>query len=136
MRSDALLLHDDFRVTPYWWDTAPPETARDALPSGVDVVIVGSGYCGLSAAAVAARLGASVAVLDAAEIGAGGSTRSGGMVSSGQKLALTDAIRGVSAERLGPLMGETTAGLAHLNGPVRDPTRHAHPIKRRRPFLA
>ena len=50
MRSDALLLHDDFRVTPYWWDTAPPETVRDALPSNVDVVIVGSGYCGLSAA--------------------------------------------------------------------------------------
>lgn len=114
MRSDALLFHDDFRVTPYWWDTAPPETARDALPSGVDLVIVGSGYCGLSAAAVAARLGASVAVLDAAEIGAGGSTRSGGMVSSGQKLALTNAIRGVSAERLARLMRESMASFDYL----------------------
>jgi gamma-glutamylputrescine oxidase len=108
MRADALLFHDEFRIAPYWWDAAPPETSRVALPPSVDLVIVGSGYCGLSAAVEAARQGASVAVLDAAEIGAGGSTRSGGMVSSGQKLALTDAIRGVSAERLGRLMAESS----------------------------
>ena len=114
MRADALLFHTDFRIAPYWWDAAPPETSRVALPPSVDLVIVGSGYCGLSAAAEAARQGASVAVLDAAEIGAGGSTRSGGMVSSGQKLALTDAIRGVSAERLGRLMAESTASFDYL----------------------
>ena len=83
MRADALLFHNDFRIAPYWWDAAPPETSRVALPSSVDLVIVGSGYCGLSAAAEAARQGQSVAVMDAAEIGSGGSTRSGGMVSSG-----------------------------------------------------
>ncbi|SAL47900.1 FAD dependent oxidoreductase [Caballeronia sordidicola] len=114
MRADSLLFHDDFRVAPYWWDAAPPETARVALPSTVDVAIVGSGYCGLSAAAEAAQHGAAVAVLDAAEIGAGGSTRSGGMVSSGQKLALTNAIRGVSAERLGRLMAESMASFDYL----------------------
>ena len=107
MRADSLLFHDDFRLAPYWWDAAPPETSRVALPPSVDVVIVGSGYCGLSAAAEAAGQGVSVAVLDAAEIGAGGSTRSGGMVSSGQKLALTNAVRGVSAERLARLMAES-----------------------------
>ena len=78
MRADSLLFHDDFRVAPYWWDAAPPETSRVALPANVDVVIVGSGYCGLSAAAEAALHGATVAVLDTAELGAGGSTRSGG----------------------------------------------------------
>src|SRR5258708_13009298 len=120
MRSDALLFHDDFRLAPYWWDAAPPETARDALPSRVDVAIIGSGYCGLSAAAEAARQGATAAVLDAAEIGAGGSTRSGGMVSSGQKLALTNAIRGVSAERLGRLMRESMASFDYLKRIVAD----------------
>jgi glycine/D-amino acid oxidase-like deaminating enzyme len=120
MRADALLFHDDFRLAPYWWDAAPPETSRVALPPSVDLVIVGSGYCGLSAAAEAARQGASVAVLDAAEIGAGGSTRSGGMVSSGQKLALTDAIRGVSAERLGRLMAESTASFDYLKRLIAD----------------
>src|SRR5258708_15357588 len=120
MRSDALLFHDDFRLAPYWWDAAPPETARDALPSRVDVAIIGSGYCGLSAAAEAARQGATAAGLDAAEIGAGGSTRSGGMVSSGQKLALTNAIRGVSAERLGRLMRESMASFDYLKRIVAD----------------
>ena len=120
MRPDTLLFHDAFRVTPYWWDAAPPETSRDPLPDKVDLAIVGSGYCGLSAAAQAARDGASVAVLDAAEIGAGGSTRSGGMVSSGQKLALTNAIRGVSAERLVRLMHESAASFEYLQRLIAD----------------
>ena len=120
MRPDALLFHDDFRLAPYWWDAAPPETAREPLPDSVDLVIVGSGYCGLSAAAQAARDGASVAVLDSAEIGAGGSTRSGGMVSSGQKLALTNAIRGVSAERLVRLMRESAASFEYLQRLIAD----------------
>ncbi|MDQ7980922.1 FAD-binding oxidoreductase [Paraburkholderia sp. SARCC-3016] len=114
MRPDALLFHEAFRCAPYWWDAAPPESAPLPLPSSVDVAIIGSGYCGLSAAAQAALHGARVAVLDAAEIGAGGSTRSGGMVSSGQKLALTNAIRGVSAERLARLMHESMASFDYL----------------------
>ncbi|WP_321894955.1 NAD(P)/FAD-dependent oxidoreductase [Paraburkholderia heleia] len=114
MRPDALLFHHAFRCAPYWWDAAPPEASNAPLPASVDVAIVGSGYCGLSAAAEAARRGASVAVLDAAEIGAGGSTRSGGMVSSGQKLALTNAIRGVPADRLKRLMCESAASFDYL----------------------
>jgi gamma-glutamylputrescine oxidase len=118
MRPDALLLHDDFRITPYWWDAAPPETARAPLPKHVDVAIVGSGYCGMSAAAEFARAGRSVAVLDAREIGSGGSTRSGGMVSSGQKLALAGAIRGVPAQRLTRLMAESMASFDYLKSLV------------------
>ncbi|MGI4856577.1 MAG: NAD(P)/FAD-dependent oxidoreductase [Janthinobacterium lividum] len=120
MRPDTLLFHDDFRTAPYWWDAAPPETARAALPAAADVVIVGSGYCGLSAAAEVAGAGRSVAVLDAEEIGAGGSTRSGGMVSSGQKLALTNAIRGVAPERLARLMTESLASFDFLKRLVAD----------------
>jgi glycine/D-amino acid oxidase-like deaminating enzyme len=120
MRPDALLFHENFKLAPYWWDAAPPETAREPLPASVDLAIVGSGYCGLSAAAQAAREGASVAVLDAAEIGAGGSTRSGGMVSSGQKLALTNAIRGVPAERLHRLMHESIASFDYLQRLIAD----------------
>ncbi len=120
MRPDALLFHDDFRLAPYWWDAAPPETDRSALPESVDLLIVGSGYCGLNAAAEAARHGLATAVIDSAELGAGGSTRSGGMVSSGQKLALTNAIRGVSAERLQRLMHESIASFSYLKQLVAD----------------
>lgn len=120
MRPDSLLFHEDFRCDPYWWDAAPPETARAQLPGEVDLVIVGSGYCGLSAAAEASSHGARVAVLDAGEIGGGGSTRSGGMISSGQKLALTNAIQGVSAERLVRLMHESMASFEYLKRIVAD----------------
>ncbi|MBV8835764.1 MAG: FAD-binding oxidoreductase [Alphaproteobacteria bacterium] len=84
---------DDFQVKPYWWEAAPPEDARDALPEAVDAAIVGSGYCGLIAAIELARGGLRVAVLDAGPLGFGASTRSGGMVSSGQKLVITGAYK-------------------------------------------
>jgi len=119
MRTDALLFHQDFVAQPYWWDAAPPETAMDAIPVRSDVAIIGSGYCGLSAAIELARQGLKVAVLDSAEIGGGGSTRSGGMVSSGQKLALTNAVRGVSPQRLAQLMKESLASYDYLKAFVR-----------------
>ena len=96
----ASVLHPEFTADPYWWEAAPPETAREApLPAQVDLLIVGSGFAGLSAALEAARAGASVAVLDAGPLGGGASSRSGGMVSSGQKLVLTEALKGLPAEK-------------------------------------
>ena len=49
----------------------------------VDIVIVGAGYTGLSAALTLSQAGRSVVVLDAEEIGFGASTRNGGMLGSG-----------------------------------------------------
>jgi glycine/D-amino acid oxidase-like deaminating enzyme len=67
---------------PYWWDVAPPQRRDGALPATVDVLIVGSGFTGLSAALTLARGGRSVLVCDAREIGHGASTRNGGHVSA------------------------------------------------------
>jgi gamma-glutamylputrescine oxidase len=92
--------HPGFLAQPYWWEAAPPETTRHRpLPERSDLVIVGSGFAGLSAALEAARGGASVTVLDAGPLGGGASSRSGGMVSSGQKLVLTAALKGLPAEK-------------------------------------
>ncbi|WP_426955795.1 NAD(P)/FAD-dependent oxidoreductase [Muricoccus radiodurans] len=75
------LLAPDFSPEPYWWRAARPEAADvPPLPGRVDVVVVGAGYAGLSAALVAARAGRSVLVLEAREIGWGASTRSVGMI--------------------------------------------------------
>jgi glycine/D-amino acid oxidase-like deaminating enzyme len=60
--------------------TRPLEGDRRA-----DVVIVGAGYTGLSAALHLAERGADVVVLDAAEPGWGGSGRNGGQVIAGVK---------------------------------------------------
>ena len=75
------------KLTPYWWDQmemAPGQAANhDAgLPvTEVDLLVVGGGFTGLSAALTAARLGKSVLVCDAGQMGLGASTRNGGICS-------------------------------------------------------
>src|SRR5713226_10737524 len=68
-------------VTPLWMQNAdmPPPSARPSL-SRVDVLIIGAGYTGLSAARETAAAGRSTLVLDAGELGAGCSSRNGGQV--------------------------------------------------------
>jgi gamma-glutamylputrescine oxidase len=109
------VFHPEFRAEPYWWIAAPPEDARDApLPQAVDVVIVGSGFAGLSAALEAARAGASVVVLDGGPLGGGASSRSGGMVSSGQKLVLSEALRDLPAATAQAALEDSKATFAFL----------------------
>jgi glycine/D-amino acid oxidase-like deaminating enzyme len=110
----------DFKTDPYWWDAAPPETAMTPLPDEADVVVIGSGYCGLSAAAEMGKRGLSVAVLDEKELGIGGSTRSGGMVSSGQKLVVSNAIKGVTEQRRQLLLDESLRSFRYLKEVVQD----------------
>jgi glycine/D-amino acid oxidase-like deaminating enzyme len=69
------------RTTPYWQDDpVAPALAPRPLPAQVDVLIVGAGYTGLSAARETAAGGASTWVLEAGAIGAGCSGRNGGQV--------------------------------------------------------
>lgn len=67
------------------WDTTseegPPETA--SLPERVDLAIVGGGYTGLSTALHAVQAGLSAHVIEAHEIGHGGSGRNVGLVNAG-----------------------------------------------------
>lgn len=76
------LLADGYVEGVLWHDTAGAPVATDVAPppARADVVVVGGGYCGLSAAAALARRGRSVAVLDRGPLGWGASTRNGGMV--------------------------------------------------------
>ncbi len=78
---DQSLFTDDFKETPYWWDAAPRPQPNDAAPPAkADVVVVGSGNVGLSAALTCARAGRDVLVLEAEEAGYGASTRNAGYV--------------------------------------------------------
>ncbi len=68
-------------TTPYWQDrTAPGMQPELSLPARVDVLIVGAGYTGLSAARETAASGATTLVLDGGLLGAGCSGRNGGQV--------------------------------------------------------
>ncbi len=76
----------NLKLTPYWWDTLPRRPLPpSALPPSADVVVIGSGYTGLSAALQLARGGRATVILDAEDPGWGCSTRNGGQISSSIK---------------------------------------------------
>jgi glycine/D-amino acid oxidase-like deaminating enzyme len=68
------------------------QTARE-LPESLDVVVVGGGFCGLSAARSLAKRGVKVAVLEAETFGWGASSRNGGMALTGMKLPVPTLIK-------------------------------------------
>jgi glycine/D-amino acid oxidase-like deaminating enzyme len=72
---------NEIAATPLWLENAviPPLT-KESLPGRADVLIVGAGYTGLSAARETAAAGRSTLVLDAGAIGTGCSSRNGGQV--------------------------------------------------------
>lgn len=72
------ILTPEFKTTPYWWEEARPPAAPDPLPAQADVVVVGSGYTGLSASLTLLQAGRQVLVLDAENLGAGASSRNAG----------------------------------------------------------
>ena len=82
---------------PYWWDAAEPEPSPTPMPDRAAVAIIGGGFTGLSAALTLSRLGHQAVVLDAQRIGWGASSRNGGAVSGGLKIAGSAA-----AAALGP----------------------------------
>lgn len=58
----------------------PPTIEAHRLPAEAEVVIIGAGYCGLSAGRVLGKAGQSVVVVERDPLGFGASTRNGGMV--------------------------------------------------------
>jgi glycine/D-amino acid oxidase-like deaminating enzyme len=78
-------MNGDRRSHGLWEDSAPPAPQTHPLTDRivVDVAIVGCGYTGSSAALHLAEGGASVAVLEAFDIGFGASGRNVGLVNAG-----------------------------------------------------
>lgn len=72
---------------PYWWDVAEWPELSVPPPSDTDLLIIGAGYTGLSAAIAAHDAGARVAVIDAGQPGQGASTRNGGMTGAHPRLS-------------------------------------------------
>ena len=101
---------NDPRSHGLWEKTAPPAPLTTALTGDVtaDVVVVGGGYTGLSAALHLAEAGTRVVLLEAREIGFGGAGRNVGLINAGMWV-MPDDLPGelgtVHGERLLDLLG-------------------------------
>ena len=123
-------------TTSLWHQTCQENPASSVLTGEVtaDLVVIGGGYTGCSAALKAAEMGASVCLIEAEVFGHGGSGRNVGLVNAGLWLPPEDI-----NTRLGPIMGNALSqelgkapdlvyGLIERHGiscePVRNGTLH------------
>lgn len=102
-----------------WEASAPlgPETRPLEGEATADVAIIGAGYTGLSAALHLAEAGVSALVLEAEEIGFGGSGRNVGLVNAGMWVMPADlpkVLGAVHGERLLDLLGNAPRAVFDL----------------------
>lgn len=102
-----------------WARSAPASPATRGLSGDirVAVVVIGAGYTGLSAALHLAERGVSVAVLEAAQVGFGGSGRNVGLVNAGLWVmpeVVIQRLGGTYGPRLLELLGEAPGRVFEL----------------------
>ncbi|PWC84818.1 FAD-dependent oxidoreductase [Azospirillum sp. TSH100] len=110
---------NDPRSHGLWERTAPAAPPTTALTGSVqaDVVIVGAGYTGLSAALHLAESGVGAVVVEAVEIGFGGAGRNVGLVNAGMWVMpdqLVNTLGPVYGERLIELLGNAPRAVFDL----------------------
>lgn len=137
MQPSTNVLTDDFKDTPYWWEAAAPEDASsEPVPEDADVLIVGSGYTGLCCALELAEAGLKPVVVDAGPLGAGASTRSGAMVTGGQKFVVSGAIRALDPQRQARILEDAGESLQMVEERVRKYQLDAEYVRYGRLILA
>ena len=107
---------EPFPLAPSLWATtaAPaPDTPPLARSGLAEVVIVGGGFCGLSTALHLAERGIRPVVLEAQEVGYGGSGRNGGQVIPGLKYDPADLVARFGRER-GERLARFAGGTADI----------------------
>ena len=104
-----MLLTKDFKEIPYWLDP-PPLTrsfANIPLPANTDVLVIGSGYTGTTAAIRLKQAGIDVTLIDTMKLGTAASARNGGMTLTGLSQSLTWIERKLGKEKARRLFAES-----------------------------
>jgi glycine/D-amino acid oxidase-like deaminating enzyme len=108
-------MSDAISMTPLWLETAEwPPPSLEPLPTRTDVLVVGAGYTGLSAARETAAAGRSTLVLDAGAVGAGCSSRNGGQVAYSIKPTFAELSKRFGAELAFRICREGLDAVAYL----------------------
>jgi len=108
-------MSDAISMTPLWMDNAAyPPPSLEPLPARTDVLVVGAGYTGLSAARETAAAGRSTLVLDAGGLGAGCSSRNGGQVAYSIKPTFTELSKRFGADLAFRICREGLDAMAYL----------------------
>ena len=115
------IFHPDFKAKPFWWEAYEPKPLPEvALPKETAVAIVGGGYAGMNAALELSRNGIDSLVLDAAEPGFGGSTRSGGLVSAGVNVGKRMINRALTPEEAKPFLNDAIDAFTNIENLIAD----------------
>jgi glycine/D-amino acid oxidase-like deaminating enzyme len=98
----------------------PSERARLSFDLDVDICVVGAGLAGLTVGLEAARLGASVAILEGRSIGWAASGRTLGVVMPGYDLSIKDLIARVGFEDARELWSLSKQGVEYVRSHARE----------------
>ena len=100
------------KTTPFWHEAAAPrEPSGVECPDNAEVVVVGSGFTGLSCALALAEAGRDVIVIDKGPPGAGASTRNGGMIGWGHKASVDTLAKRYGHDRAVAMLTEAKVSL-------------------------
>lgn len=103
------------KFDPYWWDDCPLRTLPvTPMAPRSDVVVVGAGYTGLSAAITLARAGRAVQVFDKMRPGEGASSRNGGIASGNLRPTFQQMIDKFGLDRAQAIQSEAKAAREDL----------------------
>jgi glycine/D-amino acid oxidase-like deaminating enzyme len=88
-------LNADYERRVFWQASMPalPDRSGRDVPAETEIVVVGGGYAGVTAAGELARRGVAVTLLEANALGWGASTRNGGIVHAGYKWSARQLIK-------------------------------------------
>jgi glycine/D-amino acid oxidase-like deaminating enzyme len=116
-------------VTSYWLAEPAPELLRRRLAAAPDVVVVGGGVTGCSAALELARSGLRVRLHEAREIAGGASGRNGGFALRGAAAPFDVTAASVGADAAAAIWRWTEAELLDLRALAGDAFRHVGSLR-------